>query len=228
MQLKTLNLLSPFSILVVEDDEIARATIKQDIKPYCKCFYEASDGLKGLEIFKEHQIDIIVTDIHMPQINGFDMIEKILALKPKQLFIIMTSYDTDENLIQSMKDGACSFLRKPLNIEELQTALVISLGKLKCTTRNLNENLHVDCQKEIIYLRKKPMFLSYKCNKIFWLLYHNINRLVSYEMLEDYVYDNEAVNKSTIHNAILRIKKQLENINIENIANEGYILKTNK
>lgn len=53
----------------------------------------------------------------MPKVNGFDMIKEILKLKPKQLFIIMTFYDTDENLIQSMKEGAYSFLRQPLYIE---------------------------------------------------------------------------------------------------------------
>lgn len=225
MHIQTLSLLNSISILVVEDDDIARMAIKQDIKPYCKSFYEASDGLEGLESFKEHQIDIIVTDIHMPGINGFDMIEEILELKPEQLFIVMTSFDTDENLIQSMKDGACSFLRKPLDIEELQTALVMSLGRIKYTTKTLSEDVYIDYQKEMIYLNNKAIFLTHKCNKIFWLLSYNIDRLVSYDMVEDYIYDGEIVNKSTLHNAILRIKKQLKSLIIENVSNEGYILK---
>ena len=161
----------------------------------------------------------------MPEINGLDMIEEILKLKPIQLFIVITSYDTDENLIQSMKDGACSFLRKPLDIEELQTALVMSLGRIKYTKKSLSENIYIDYQNEMIYLNKKPIFLSNRCNKIFWLLCYNINRLVTYDMVEDYIYDGEIINKSTLHNAILRIKKQLKSINIDNIPNEGYILK---
>jgi len=225
MHLQTLNLLNNISVLIVEDDEIARTTIKQDIKPYCKSFYEAADGLAGLESFKEHHVDVIITDIHMPGINGFDMIEEIIKLKPEQLFIVMTSYDTDQNLIQSMKDGACSFLRKPLDIEDLQTSLVMSLGRIKYTTKSLSEDVKIDYQKNSIYLRNEPVFLSHKGNKIFWLLCYNTEHLVSYDMIEDYVYDGEAVTKSTLHNAILRIKKQLSSVNIENIPNEGYILK---
>jgi len=225
MHLQTLNLLKNISILIVEDDEIARTTIKQDVKPYCKSFYEAADGLAGLESFKEHHVDVIITDIHMPGINGFDMVEEILKLKPEQLFIVMTSYDTDQNLIHSMKDGACSFLRKPLDIEDLQTSLVMSLGRIKYTTKSLSSNVRIDYQKNVIYFNHEPVFLSHKGNKIFWLLCYNIERLVSYDMIEDYAYDGEAVNKSTLHNAILRIKKQLKSINIENIPNEGYILK---
>lgn len=225
MHLQTLNLLKKLSILLVEDDEIARITIKQDIKPYCKKFFEADDGLSGLEIFKKNQIDVIVTDINMPGINGFDMIKEIVRLKPEQLFIVMTSYDTDQNIIQSIQEGALSFLRKPLDMEDLQTALLMAIGRLKYTTKTLSPTVQIDYQKETIYLNNKPVFLSHNCNKIFWLLCYNTGNLVSYDMFEDYIYNNESVNKSKLHNAIMKIKKLLSSIDIENIANEGYILK---
>lgn len=225
MHLQTLNLLKKLSILLVEDDEIARMTIKQDIKPHCKNFYEANDGLNGLEVFKKNQIDVIVTDINMPGINGFDMIKEILRLKPEQLIIVMTSYDTDQNIIQSIHEGACSFLRKPLDIEDLQTALLMTLGRLKYTTKIISPSVQIDYQKETIYFNNEPVFLSHNCNKIFWLLCYNTNHLVSYDMFEDYIYNQEAINKSKLHNAIMKIKKLLNPIDIENIPNEGYILK---
>ena len=225
MHLQTLNLLNKLSILVVEDDDIARTSIKQDIKPYCKNFYEAKDGLSGLDLFKKNQIDVIVTDIHMPEMNGFDMIEEITKLKPEQLFIVMTSYDVEKNLIQSIQEGACSFLRKPLDIEDLQTALLMTLGRSTYTTKTLSKNVYIDYQKECIYMDNVPVFLSHNCNKIFWLLCYNIGHLVSYSMFEDYVYDGESVSKSKLHNAITKIKKTLSTLEIENIPNEGYILK---
>lgn len=225
MHLKTLHLLENLSILVVEDDEIARMAIKQGLKIYCKSFYSAEDGLEGLEIFKNNPIDIIITDIHMPILNGFEMVKEILKLKPGQLFIIMTSYDTDENILKSVQEGACSFLRKPLNIEDLQTSLLINSNKIHYKELQLTDKIVINYQKETIYYNKEAIFLSQKSNKIFWLLAYNINNLVSYEMFEDYVYNGEIINKSTLHNAILRIKKQLKLTNISNITNLGYILK---
>jgi DNA-binding winged helix-turn-helix (wHTH) protein len=79
--------------------------------------------------------------------------------------------------------------------------------------------------KEIIYKDDEPLFLTQINNKIFWLLCYNLNRLVSYDMIEDYVYYGDSVNKSTIHTAMLRIKKQLSDVNIENVSNAGYIIK---
>jgi YesN/AraC family two-component response regulator len=132
MHQTTLNLLKNFSLLVVEDDEIALMMIKQALKPYVGSLYTAKDGFEGLELFKKYRVDMIVTDIHLPGINGFEMIKEIQILKPEQLFIVMTSFDTDQNIIHSMHEGACNFLRKPIDIKELQTALLMVSSRISC------------------------------------------------------------------------------------------------
>ncbi|MDR2790101.1 MAG: response regulator transcription factor [Campylobacteraceae bacterium] len=223
----TLEMLGNFSILVVEDDDVARAMIKQGLKEYFRSYYDAKDGLEGLDAFKKHHIDIIVADIHLPKLNGFEMIREIFILKPAQPFIIITSYDTDQNILSSVHNGAFSFLRKPLDIQDLQTAILLSLSKKINQKRiRLSASVMIDTNKETIYEDDEPIFLTQTNNKIFWLLCYNLNRLVSYEMIEDYVYYGESINKSAVHTAILRIKKRLPDINIDNISNAGYILKT--
>ncbi|MDR3177599.1 MAG: response regulator transcription factor [Campylobacteraceae bacterium] len=226
MRKSTLDILSDFTILVVEDDNVARAMIKQGLKEYFAAYYEAKNGLEGLEAFKKYKIDIIVVDIHLPLLNGFDMINEILALKPRQPFIVITSYDTDKNVLHSVNTGALSFLRKPIDIEDLQIALMLALSKkIKQKHININGDIVLDINKEMIYKNGKSIFLTQVSNKVFWLLCYNINNLVSYEMIEDYVYGGKSINKNVIHTVILRIKKYLGDINIENIANFGYILK---
>ncbi len=225
MHSQTLNLLENISVLVVEDDELARTAIKQGLKAYCRSFFVAKDGLEGLEVFKKYPIDIIITDIHMPNLNGFEMIKEILKLKPGQLFIVMTSYDTDKNILSSINEGACSFLRKPLDIEDLQTALLLNSGNIKYKKLQLTDEVLIDYQTEMIYKDGEVVYLSHKSNKIFWMLSFNVNKLVSYELFEDFVYEGEVINHSTLHNAILRIKKQFKSLNIENIPNSGYILR---
>lgn len=228
MHQATLKLLKTFSVLVVEDDEIARMMIKQALKPYCESFYEAGDGMEGLEVFKKHRIDLIATDIHLPGINGFEMMKEILALKPEQLFIVMTSFDTDQNVIHSMQEGACSFLRKPIDIKELQTALLMTSSRIQNNLKVLSPEITVDYGKELILKKGEPVFLSQKHHKVFWLLCYNVERLVSYEMFEDYVYEGESINKSVLHVSILRIKQQLGDIMIENSVNMGYVLKVSQ
>jgi DNA-binding response OmpR family regulator len=222
----TLELLNNFSILVVEDDELTRDMLKQGLKEHFGDFYEAKDGLEGFEAFKKNRVDIVVTDIHLPHISGFEMIQEILKLKPKQPFIVVTSYDTDQNILKSIQNGAVSFLRKPMtDIQDLQTTLLLTLAsKIDQEHTNIGAGVSIDFNKEVIYKDGEPLFLSQINNKIFWLLCYNLNMLVTYEMIEDYLYNSENVNKNAIHMSILRIKKQL-GVNIENVVNAGYILK---
>ncbi|MDR1976348.1 MAG: response regulator transcription factor [Campylobacteraceae bacterium] len=222
----TLEMLNTFSILVVEDDDIARAMIKQGLKEHFAAYYDAKDGLEGLDLFKKYRVDIVVADIHMPKLNGFEMIKEVFTLKPTQPFIMITAYDTDQNIVSSIQSGVLSFLRKPLNIQDLQTAILLALSKkIKQKHIRLSPTVTVDMNKEIIYKNDEPLFLTQVNNKIFWLLCYNFNRLVSYDMIEDYVYYGDSINKSTIHTAMLRIKKQLNDVNIENVSNAGYIIK---
>lgn len=225
MKLDTLHLLKELSILIVEDDTLARYAIKEELKPYCRTFYEAKDGIEGLEVFRRNQIDVIVTDVYMPELNGYDMMEEILLLKPEQAFIIMSSQNIELNIIHSSEEGAYTFLKKPLNIEDLQIALLMIKGRISYKIKKLSSQYSVDFQKETIYKNNNPIYLSYTCNKVFWMLCFNINHLVTYDMFENYLFEEEAINKNNFHSIILRIKKQLPNISIENIPNEGYILK---
>lgn len=225
MDLKTLNMLNAITVLVVEDDEMVRVSIVQSLEPYCKKVYVAKDGLEGLELFKKSFVDVVITDINMPELNGFEMIREILKIKPTQEFIVMTSYDSDENLLASIEEGACSYLRKPLKIEELQTNLLILAKKnfIKCV--KLSDEIEVDKIKNMVFKYGKELLFSPTQNRIFWLLFNNLNRVVPYDVIVDYVYDNEDISKSTIRMAILRLSEVIGKDRIENVSGIGYRLK---
>ncbi|AII14404.1 two-component system response regulator [Campylobacter iguaniorum] len=223
MRMQSLN---NINILVVEDDEITRAALKLGLKRSCNVYHEASNGLEGLEKFKKYKIDIIITDIHMPGLNGLDMIDEIKKLKPTQNFIVMTSYDTDENFFRSIKQGATQFIRKPISIEDVQNAIFIVLSKIGDKTIKLSENISVNLDRENIFVDDRQVFLTNLENKLLWLFCYNIDRVVTYEMIEEYAYSSSEVRKSSIHTAILRLKKHLDSINIENISGKGYSLRS--
>jgi len=112
-----------------------------------------------------------------------------------------------------------------MDIQDLQTTLLLTLAaKIDQKHTDIGAGVTIDFAKEVIYKDGEQLFLSQINNKIFWLLCYNLNMLVTYEMIEDYVYNNESVNKSAIHMSVLRIKKQL-GVNVENVINSGYILK---
>ncbi|ASM34715.1 putative two-component regulator [Campylobacter sputorum subsp. bubulus] len=226
MQLSTLKLLENFTIMIVEDDETALSMLELGLKPYCKKLFLARDGLEGLEIFKKNQIDMILTDLHMSNLNGFEMIKIILSIKPSQNFIVMTSYDSDQNFLNSIKHGALNFIRKPLNMLTIQSSLIIALSNIKSEKKQISKRVSVDYSNENIYLDDELVFLSQNNHKIFWLFLYNLNNVVSYELIESYVYNDENFSKKALQMSIKRIKSQLVDIKLENISSIGYILKS--
>lgn len=224
MNEKTLNLLNNCSVLLVEDDLIASTFIKNGLRAYCKQFFQATNGYEGIKIFCENKIDIIITDIHLPNLNGFEMIYEIKKIKPNQKFIVITSYDTDSNLLKSLKSGAFMFLRKPLKLEDIQTSLLMLNNNNDELIIHLNKHIKINLDKEILYFNDEIIFLTKTLDSLFWLLCYNLNNIVSYQSIENFVY-NKDINKSSIQNAVSKLKKQL-NIDIQNISEKGYILKS--
>ncbi|MBE3610390.1 MULTISPECIES: response regulator transcription factor [Campylobacter] len=220
---ESLKLLKNLSILIVEDDDMARQMLLSGLKPYCKDVFEAADGLEGLEKFNKFNVDIILTDIHMPMLNGFDMIKKILAVKPHQKFIVFTSYDTDNNLLKSVEAGAALFLTKPINIQDLRSMLITLTCKADEKLVKISDKVAINLAKEKIYKDGQEVYLTFLQNKFFWLFAYNLNKLVTYDMIEEFVYENEPINKSAIQNAVSRLKKEL-GINIKNHFESGYVL----
>lgn len=220
-----LKLLNEINILVAEDDDMARAALKLGLKSHCNAYFEASNGYDAIDIFKQNRVDIILTDIHMPGLNGLEMIEEIKNIKPDQSFIVITSYDTDQNFFRSVKEGAMQFIRKPLVIEDVQNALLLAVAKKDEKVFKLSPNIKVNLTNEVIFEGDKQLFLTNIENKILWLFCYNINMVVTYDMIEDYAYEGYEVKKGSIHTAVLRLKKHLEGINVENVSGKGYILK---
>lgn len=126
---------------------------------------------------------------------------------------------------RSIKDGAMQFIRKPLVIEDVQNALLLAISKKEDKIFKISSSIRVNLSNETIFDGEKQLFLTNIENKLLWLFCYNINMVVTYDMIEEYVYDSLDVKKGSIHTAVLRLKKHLDGINIENISAKGYILR---
>jgi DNA-binding response OmpR family regulator len=91
---------------------------------------------------------------------------------------------------------------------------------------SLSSNIKVNPTKQVVYKNSEVLTLSYRNNNIFWLLFNNLNRTVSYDVIQDYIYDDEYVSKSAIRMAVSRVASIIGKDLIENISGIGYMLKS--
>ena len=139
---KILSLTKKLNVLFVEDDNDSREEISKILKKFFNKVIIAVDGEDGLEKFKQEKIDLVITDINMPKLNGLDMIIKIKEIKSDINTIILSAYNETEYFINAILIGVNGFLLKPFVLDQFISTL-----------QRIYKNLELQNQKqELEYL----------------------------------------------------------------------------
>jgi CheY-like chemotaxis protein len=119
-------------ILVVDDDELVRVTLKEFLTILGLLVIEAGDGVEGIEKAREYDFQILITDYKMPGVNGIEMIKRIHEFKRDFKILVMTAF-AEEITNEVVKDlGISAVLQKPVDLgvlERLITQLLLNPKK---------------------------------------------------------------------------------------------------
>ncbi len=125
--------LKTITVLYVEDDEMIRTQTKTVFEKVFKKVFVGVDGEDGLQVYKENkdQIDIVVTDINMPKLNGLDMVEKINAITANLPVIVTTAHTDSSFLMNAIDINVDKYIAKPFQIKELTISIVDNVLKYR-------------------------------------------------------------------------------------------------
>jgi C4-dicarboxylate-specific signal transduction histidine kinase len=107
------------TILFVEDDPSMQVLFSYLVKGRVDNVISAQDGISGLEAFRKHRPDLVITDIQMPGISGMEMIRTIRTIDPAAPCVILSAYSIPEYFIEAIEIGVQGFLLKPLKKDQL-------------------------------------------------------------------------------------------------------------
>lgn len=107
------------NILVVDDEEIVRETIKRILKSEGFCVTVAECGNSAIELAKTSEMDVALLDIKLPGIDGIDTLIKLKEINPRLEAVMMTAYEVTERIEKAFKEGAIACLHKPFDIQTL-------------------------------------------------------------------------------------------------------------
>ncbi len=113
----------PLKVLFVEDNKEARDSFIILLEDFFCDIIIAVDGYDGIEKFKNNKIDLIITDIDMPNFNGLDMIQEIKNIEKNILVILLSAHKKPEYSLQSIKLNVDAHLVKPINLDDMLLAL---------------------------------------------------------------------------------------------------------
>ncbi len=121
-------------ILVIDDEKLLRWSLDQNLSKEGYNVITAEKGLEGLEVFSAEQPDVVLLDIHLPDISGIQVLERIKKENKNTVVIMITAFGDVQTAVQTIKFGAYDFVEKPFNMDKLK--ILISKALETATLRN--------------------------------------------------------------------------------------------
>lgn len=219
--------LKSLTILYVEDEQHIRDKIADTLKYYVKEVFTAKDGEEGFLKYKEKSPDIILSDILMPKVNGIEMVQKI---REKDFFIpiiMITAHTEKEHLLSAVKLQLENYLIKPItlqNILKVLTTCLEKITKLKTINCDLPKGYSYDIDHKLLTFNNEIIKLSKKEIKFLELLLYNEQRVVKYEELQEYVWEDDFMTDNAVRSLVCTLRNKLPKSIISNLSGIGYKL----
>ena len=116
-------MIKDFTLLVIEDDEASFRLIEAALRIIELKIIHAADGLEGVQLFVGNNVDLVLLDIQLPGMDGYEVLNHLKKMKPEVPVIAQTAYSMSNEKDKCIDLGCSDFLTKPLNIIQLRKVI---------------------------------------------------------------------------------------------------------
>lgn len=204
-------------VLIVEDDPIIRQTVQYALKRAGFDTLVSADGHEGLAIAQREAPDLVVLDLMLPGINGYEIAERIRETDQEVAIIMVTALDQDRDKVRGLDAGADDYITKPFSMEEL-------LARVRANLRRVRErqvlqtdtvidagDLHIEPGELRVSVAGEPARLRLKEFQLLVALASNAGALMSRQRLATEVWGYDFLPSSrTIDVHIRRLRQAIE------------------
>lgn len=211
-------------ILVAEDefyirDLVCKHLVKNGFSPVC-----AKDGLEAMSIFENSHIDLVITDIMMPHMNGITLSKKIRQINKDIPIIILTALDTFSDKEKGFISGADDYMVKPVDMPEMILRVKSLLRRYKIISANIltHKSLSLDSQTKSCTLKSNNIELTVKEFDLLYKLASTPNRIFTREQLMNAIwgFDSESYER-TVDTHIKRLREKISTKDFEIVTVRG-------
>ena len=222
-----LEKLKSLTILYAEDEEGIRRNIADSLKYYVKDIYEACNGQEAYEIYVEQKPDIILSDIHMPILDGIEFIKQVRENNRDIPIVMITAHTDKKYLLEAVELHMEKYIIKPIDLDELFEVLKKCIDILEVNDKvvlNVNNDYIYDYDKKELLYKDNSIILNKKEMHFLEVLIRNQNRVVTYEELQEYVWGDDVMTDSALRSLVRNLRKKLPTDMVFNLSGVGYRL----
>ncbi len=221
------------NVLLVEDEQMLAMIVKETLEEKGEfVIHCAENGKQGLEAFYQLKPDIVVTDVMMPVMDGFEMVKNIRELNESTPVLFLTSRSSVDDVVEGFSLGGNDYLKKPFGMTELMVRIKALLNRAYVKKE---ENDHYKIGKYIfdpvtqnLHLNGDKVLLSNRESEILKRLYENKNQVLhTQNLLLDLWGEDGYFTTRSLHVFITKLRRKLAkdpSICILNVRGTGYKL----
>ena len=214
-------------IFLLEDDVSLNETIcefLEDEEYEVICTY---DGISAEDIIYENNFDILLLDVNVPGLNGFELLKKIRDKGDETPAIFITSLNSTENLSDGYSSGCDDYIRKPFELKELllriKTILKRGFYHKKENIITIDSETYYDIDNKILIKNNSKINLNNKEEKLLKLFLQNQNQIISHDKIYEALWEfDEVYSDNALRTYIKNLRKILGKDTILSVKKFGY------
>jgi DNA-binding response OmpR family regulator len=211
------------NILLLEDDDILQEIIEEYLIEHKFNVDSYSNGEEALDAIEKNSYDLLLLDINVPEINGFEILEYLREIKDRTPIIFITSLTSVSNLQKAFELGVNDYLKKPFDLDELLVRIKYHLKSKKMPYKIELDNITFYPNELKLIKNDIEYTLKTKEAQILKYFIEHKNQLISTEELINNIWQHQDIpTKATIRTYIKNLRKILGSESFENIKGVGY------
>ena len=200
-----------YKIMIIEDDEVIMEGLKYYLESSNYNIIDIPNGYSALD--KLDSVDLILLDINLPDINGYDLLKKIKEIRDVPI-IFLTANNSESQIVKGLDIGADDYITKPFKSKEL-VSRINNVLRRRCKKNIISiKNIKIDLENKKVLKDNKDIFLTPLEYKILLILVNNPDRVFEREEIINDIWDSNGifVNDNTLTVYIKRIREKLDDL----------------
>ncbi len=216
-------------VLIAEDDQVLADGLLRALRAAGYAVDQVADGSEADAAIAAHEFDLVILDLGLPRLHGFEVLRKLRARGSSVPVLILTAADSVEQRVKGLDLGADDYMAKPFSLQELEARARALMRRGLGTASNLLKHgpLTFDASGRVAYLNDQMIELSARELSLLEVLLQRAGRLVSKDQLVERLCEwGEEVSNNAIEVYIHRLRKKIEQgpVRIATVRGLGYCL----
>ncbi len=183
----------PFKILIIEDEKNISEIVAKYLEKEGYTTLIANDGIEGLALFRDSNPDLVISDVMMPTIDGFEVLREIRLISDVPV-IMLTAKQEEVDRLKGFENGADDYVTKPFSPKELVRRVMVMLKRtykvIEYKQVLIEGELKLDLNKQKLYKNEDEIDITSKEFQIIYAFFKNPRQILSREQLIELAFSN--------------------------------------